>query len=222
MRRLHRSYTAEPEVEGIGVEGRFRVELPFGKVEPRGYAEGARETIRGAGLERHTAFPPSRGDDQRLYEIALHPVEIGGLVMLVQQTCRNEEQPGLKRRPGVQIVVDVELLDFSLTGIVGRSHCMLPFEFGVKARVLIELIADADYGAREIGCRLRPLLGGTQVIDLAVAPQARLVPPRGSGRRSLLGCRRGRCRFRLGLRRLRCRWHDWRGRRVRFVRCFGV
>ncbi len=73
--------------------------------------------------------------------------------MLVQQAERHQEQPGLEPGPVGELMVDVELLDLELAGIVGRGDSVLDFELRIEDRALVEPVADAEHGARQVELR---------------------------------------------------------------------
>ena len=86
----------------------------------------------------------------KLDEVALHAVEIGGLVVLVDEAEGHEEQAGAHRHRIIEAAIDVELLHFELTDITGRGHGVLDLVFGVELGALVEAVTDAEHRAREI------------------------------------------------------------------------
>src|SRR5215470_12706107 len=96
MRRLHRRNVIDLELEGVVVQGARRIELPLRQVESGGYSDRAGKPARRAALECESTFAQSRGNDQRLHEVALHAVKVGRLVMLVEQARGDQEQTDLK------------------------------------------------------------------------------------------------------------------------------
>ena len=74
--------------------------------------------------------------------------------MLVEQAERHQEQAGLDRGPRRKLVVDVELLDLELALVVGRGHRVLDLELRVEAGAVVEAVADAEHGARQVELRV--------------------------------------------------------------------
>src|SRR5437588_21898 len=76
-------------------------------------------------MEAQPTFAPRAGDDERLDEVTLHAVEVGGLVMLVDEAERQQEQPGARSGALCQLAIDIELLNFKLARVRGGRHAVL-------------------------------------------------------------------------------------------------
>src|SRR5690349_12117754 len=110
----------------------LRLEVPLRQVEPGGQAGIPAETGRGVAVQVEAALAPGAGDDEGLDEVALYAVEVGRLVVLVEEAERHEEQPGAHRDRIVQPTVDVELLDLELAAVGGGSDGVLELVLGVE------------------------------------------------------------------------------------------
>src|SRR6516225_3224734 len=115
VRRLQRRDVAGLELERVEVRGKLGGEVPPGEVEAGGEPDVPAETGGGVAVQIETALAPGARDDERLDEVALHAVEIGGLVVLVDEAEGHEEQPGPYRRGVIEPAIHVELLHFELT-----------------------------------------------------------------------------------------------------------
>jgi hypothetical protein len=82
------------QIQGGGVEREFRREIPLRKIEAGGEPDIPAEPERRVAVQIEAALPPRARNDQGLDEIALNSVEIGRLMMFVQETERHEEQAG--------------------------------------------------------------------------------------------------------------------------------
>jgi hypothetical protein len=123
-------------------------------------------------VQVEAALAPGAGNDERLHEVALHAVEVGRLVVLVQQTKRHQEQPGAHRDGLIELAVDVELLDLEFPDVIGGGHRMLDLVLGIELGAIIEPVADAEYRAGQIRLGLRTIVYRMGVVDLPVAPQS--------------------------------------------------
>ena len=208
MRRLQRRDPAVLELERVAVRWKLGGEAPLREVEAGREPHVPAEARRGLTVEVEATLAPGARDDERLDEIALHAVEVGGLVVLVDEAERHEEQASPHRHGVIETTIDVELLHFELADIAGRAHGVLELVFGVELGALVEAVTDAEHRAGEIELRFLRLSGRVGVIDLAVAPQPQTVAE-GVER----GCARG------GRRDIRERRGVRRRRRVRQCRC---
>src|SRR4051812_21148545 len=126
-------------------------------------------------MEAQAAFPPGAGDDQRLDEVALHAVEVGWLVMLVDEAEGHQEQTRTQGCLVDQLAINVELLNFELARVIRGCNSVLDFVLGVELGFVVEAVADAEDGARQVGSRAAGVPALSAVIKLAVAPEAQVV-----------------------------------------------
>ncbi len=168
----------------------FRRVVPLRQVLAGGQADVPADADIGIAVEVEAALAPGAGDDQGFYKISLHAVEIGRLVVLVEQAEGHQEQAAAHGGPVGELVIDVELLHLEFADVAGRGDGVLDFVLGVEAGAVVEGIADAEHRARQIGLGAVRFVDRTGVIDLAVAPQAEVVEQRGAAHR---------CRHRLRL-----------------------
>src|SRR5580658_3752746 len=101
-------------------------------------------------MKADATFAPGAGNDQSLDEVALHAVESGGLVMLVEQSEWHQKQAGLDTRPVIGLMIDIKLLHFKLALVDGRGDGVLNLKFRVEVGAIIEPVADAKDRARQI------------------------------------------------------------------------
>src|SRR5579864_8640912 len=102
MRRLQRRYVAVLELERIGVGWRLGSELPLRQVEAGCEADVPGERHRSIAVEAQAALAPGARDDQSLDEVALHAVEVGWLVMLIDESEGHQEQTAARAQVIVQ------------------------------------------------------------------------------------------------------------------------
>jgi len=69
-------------------------------------------------MEAQTAFAPGAWDDERLDEVTLHAVEVGRLVMLIDEAKRHQEQAGPQGAATPDLAIDIKLLDLEFAGIL--------------------------------------------------------------------------------------------------------
>ena len=121
-------------------------------------------------MQIQSALTPSARNDQRLDKVALHAVEIGRLVVLVQEAERHQEKARAQPHILIELAIDVELLDLELARIRRGRDRVLDFELGVQFRATVEDIADAEHRAGEIGLRFLLVVRGARVVSLTVTP----------------------------------------------------
>src|SRR5580704_9564309 len=103
-------------------------------------------------------------------------------------------------------MIDIELFDLKLALIVGGCHGMFDLELGIEYGSIIETVADAENGARQVKLRVLREMRWVRVVDLAVTPQAQILgnAARGGARRlDSRNCRAAGLRRFGGPRRLR-------------------
>src|SRR5882672_721737 len=163
-----------------GVLRELRREIPVCEIDAGSDAGAPGNAEVGIAVDAQAAFAPGAGNDQRLDEVTLHPVEVGRLVMLVNEAKGQQEQTRTQRGPVGQLPVDVKLLDLKLARVLRRGNGVLDLVLGVEFGLTVEAIADSKHRTGEIRRRPARVATLTAVVQLAVAPQAYVVQRAGS------------------------------------------
>ena len=153
--------------------GRCRV--PLRKIEARAEARVPRKARVEVSVQEQSALAPRGRDDRGLDEVARDAVVLRGLVVLVQQSHRDEEEARLRREVLVELVLDVRLLDLGLARIGGRRHRMLPLELGHESRAIVPAMLESEDDARGIRGGLAGVVRRPVVVELAVAEERGLL-----------------------------------------------
>ncbi len=74
--------------------------------------------------------------------------------MLVRQADRHQHESRATADVIGELPLDVELLDFRFTRVVGRRDRVLDLELGGHARAIVESVSPPEDRAREIGLGL--------------------------------------------------------------------
>src|SRR6185369_8834728 len=150
-----------------------RSRVPLAEVGPGANAGAPAESGIGSAIHCDATLAPCRRNDRGLDEVTLDAVVVGGFMMLVEQTQRNQHQARAHAVICRQRMLDKELLDFAVDP--GR---------------LVERVAEADDGAAQIRLRCPGVSGRTVVVEFTVAPQSSA----GEGAIVRYGRRGGDCR----------------------------
>ena len=88
------------------------------------------------------AFAPGGRDDACLDVVAKHAIESRRLVILVQESQRNQHQTGFKIERVVESIVDPSLLHLDLACVDAACDSVFDFQFGLKGQLVIEAMTD--------------------------------------------------------------------------------
>ena len=106
--------------------------------------------------------------------VTLDAVERVGLMGLVEDTDRHQEQTGIDRTVVIEIDLDVGLLEFDLTRLAFTCEGVFQFEFGEQAYLVVELVVEVEHEAVEVDL-VATLVAEVVVMQFAVAADRHIV-----------------------------------------------